>query len=305
MAQKNPCIKLIRHPKNCGNGPARNTGMDAARSKYIYFVDADDVLMPNSMATNLDFMDHHNLEALHVDFSVAKPIDVNQLILQIDQPDPICSDVCNGLKYFKNTNFLTAEPHMMELWQVIFRLDVIKRNNLRSINGSGQDAILHIEIMTNVKRMAWSNVHTYIYVSYPNSTFHQRYSYEKRRDMTISLLEAVYRIRNKHHNLYAANGLLQYLDIYRSGICFLLILWPMMRQCISPRICRKDIKKLRKLDAYPIGEPAKTPLFDYSSNRILHRLWLVSRHYHLWMVCITINYIFRKTPTIESDKVGR
>jgi glycosyltransferase involved in cell wall biosynthesis len=305
MAQKNPRIRLIRHPKNCGNGPARNTGMDAARGKYIYFVDADDVLIPNSMATNLDFMDCHNLEALHVEFSIVKHDEINVIISQTGHHTPSCSDVCSGIQYFKKTNLLTRERHMVELWQVIFRMDVIKNNNLRSINGSGQDAMLHIEIMTNVQRMAWSNVHTYIYIDYPNSTFHQRYNYEKRRDLTLSLLDAVHRVRNTYRDVYAANGLLKYLDIYRSGICFLLILWPMVRQCVSPRLCREDIAKLRKIDAYPIGKPTKTPSFDFRDNKIIHCLWLLSQHHYLWMLLIAFNHLLRKAPKVETDRVGR
>jgi glycosyltransferase involved in cell wall biosynthesis len=305
MAQNNPRIKLIRHPKNCGNGPARNTGLDAARGKYIYFVDADDVLVPNSMATNLDFMDCHNLEALHVKFVLTKAEDVNQIMSKVEQPPPTCSDVCTGIQYFIDTKLLTYEDHAVELWQVIFRLDVIKKNNVRSINGKSQDTMLHIEIMTNVQRMAWSNVQTYVYVEYRNSTCHQRYSYEKNMSMMLPLLEEISLVRKKYHDLYASNGLLKYLDVFRSGMCYVCLLWPMVRCCISPNVCRRDIAKLRELNAYPIGKPANVPVFDVRHNKIIYGLWLLSRHYHLWMALISVNYLFRKAPKVEAERVGR
>lgn len=37
-----PRVRIVRHEKNRGLGPARNTGISQARGKYIYFVDSDD-----------------------------------------------------------------------------------------------------------------------------------------------------------------------------------------------------------------------------------------------------------------------
>ena len=38
------CIKIIRHPENRGLGEARNTVIENAEGKYLYFVDSDDVI---------------------------------------------------------------------------------------------------------------------------------------------------------------------------------------------------------------------------------------------------------------------
>jgi glycosyltransferase involved in cell wall biosynthesis len=302
MAQKNPCIKLIQQ-KNSGPGPARNTGMDAACGKYIYFVDADDVLMPNSMAVNLDFMDCHNLEALHVEFKIVKSD--AELLFQPKHEIANCSDVCTGIQYLKDTNLLTCDRHAVELWQVIFRLDVIRNNNLRSIYGRAQDTMLHIELMTNVQRMAWSNVCTYVYVEYPNSICHMRWDYKRCVSKTMPLLERLCDIRKKYKDLYADNGLLMYLDVYRSGMCYINILWPMVRECASPGECRKYISELRKLEAYPIDKPSYVPGYNFRYNKIMHGLWKLSRHYYLWMALITVNHLLRKAPAVEADRVGR
>ena len=42
----NEKIRIVRHEKNQGLGPARNTGINNSRGKYIYFVDSDDAILP-------------------------------------------------------------------------------------------------------------------------------------------------------------------------------------------------------------------------------------------------------------------
>jgi len=58
-----PNIHII-HQENSGPGVARNTGIDNAKGDYIYFLDADDYLIENSLAMLLDCAEKEQLDLL-------------------------------------------------------------------------------------------------------------------------------------------------------------------------------------------------------------------------------------------------
>ncbi len=49
-------IRMIRQKKNGGAARARNTGVDAARGRYLAYLDADDVWRPDKLEKELAFM---------------------------------------------------------------------------------------------------------------------------------------------------------------------------------------------------------------------------------------------------------
>ncbi len=59
---KNDYIKVITHSKNKKLGAARNTGIDTAKGKYLFFLDADDWLENNSLIHLLTIAEKYNSE---------------------------------------------------------------------------------------------------------------------------------------------------------------------------------------------------------------------------------------------------
>ena len=63
-----PTLQLIRHERNKKLGGARNTGIRAAKGKYILFVDSDDMLVPNCLKQLIEAMESDDDEYIHFNY---------------------------------------------------------------------------------------------------------------------------------------------------------------------------------------------------------------------------------------------
>src|SRR5207245_2440853 len=52
-------VRILRLPKNRGAAGARNFGWEAAKGKYVAFLDADDSWLPTKIEHQLSFMESH------------------------------------------------------------------------------------------------------------------------------------------------------------------------------------------------------------------------------------------------------
>lgn len=122
--RKHVNLILIEHDINKKLGGARNTGIRAAKGKYILFLDSDDMLKPNSLKSLVSEIDsqqddyiHFNYQKFYNDGSMGE-----ELLFKVDNIQT------TGVELFFSKNL--AWQHQISACRKIYRRDFLLSNNL-------------------------------------------------------------------------------------------------------------------------------------------------------------------------------
>lgn len=129
FARKHQNVRVI-HQSNKGPSGARNTGMAAADSKYIWLVDPDDYIEPNCLSRLLSIMESGNLDILRFGYRL-----VDEEYKEVKKhPSELKNDYSPNI--FNGDDFLNERMGTAcYIWTFIFKLSVIRDNGILCYEG--------------------------------------------------------------------------------------------------------------------------------------------------------------------------
>lgn len=135
-----PRLKIFRMERNCGQAAARNKGLDQSAGRYVYFLDADDLIIPEALEELVAEADRSGADVVafgHLQFT----------------DDPEFADTASGVLFSYEgmegtgsgeeifSRLVTGENISPSVPTYLIRRDFINRTGLRFIEG-----ILHEDI---------------------------------------------------------------------------------------------------------------------------------------------------------------
>ena len=170
-----------------GPGAARNKGMEVAKGKYIQFVDADDMLMPESNISQcLDTIQKERPQILRFNYQVRKSPDEPFLK---EKKNPKFSNTISGAAYMRDKN-LSGSP-----CTYFFLRELAIRKNIRfPENTFHEDEEFNTILHYHAQSLIYSNAVLYCYCTRQGSTTtNSSPEFEKRR--IDDLLDAITRLK--------------------------------------------------------------------------------------------------------------
>ena len=174
-------VKVI-HKKNGGVSKARNTGIQAACGKWLYFVDSDDWLVENSLIPLIDFGDKEEADVVFTDcyeqfddgksrrlklFSESFSFNDNLNIIQVQE-----SILCHKRSPFYSPGADSAYPAP---WSKLIRASLIKNNGIEfdpSVMGVYDDGLFTLEVLEKASKIVYAGNCTYNYRIISSSIVH-------------------------------------------------------------------------------------------------------------------------------------
>jgi len=146
---------VIIHKPNGGVSSARNKGLSVAKGRYVFFIDADDVIHFDVLEKMIAIMNGHNLDLVIADF-----IDYN--ILNRRTTEFKCNIPVNSLlgsDYVLNELFkrfyVDDTEGLNNIWNKLFKLEIIRANDLKfdESRTHGEDWKFVIDYLYFTKRL--------------------------------------------------------------------------------------------------------------------------------------------------------
>lgn len=158
-AEKYTFIRVINNPQNCGLAFTRNLGIEEASGKYVYFMDADDVLKKNALNNMLHFAELNKCEIVICN---ADRINEEGKIIEsnVVGENNIDHSIVSGKKLFSLFQVTNCRFYMS--WLGLVNREFLNKNNIRYINYIlHEDMYFAFAVLMNAQSSAFLNITVY------------------------------------------------------------------------------------------------------------------------------------------------
>lgn len=153
--KENPsCMHTIRCDKNKGQANARNIGLKRSVGKYIYFMDADDMLKNNALQRLCALMQQNDVELICFDADVIyESIDANRAGSYNGQRKFTCPSIVTGKEFFLQS--IKSDDWQRSVWRQFWLHEYLEKNHLKFWDDSSphEDGLFSLRAIWGVKRL--------------------------------------------------------------------------------------------------------------------------------------------------------
>ena len=192
-------IRIVRQPQNMGLGAGRNRLIDEARGRYFYFLDADDEIVPQTIALLYENAQRYQAEIVYGSR-------VN--IIETDGSQAVVPYVYPSMQFLEADQFATYvygqyDRLQAQIWNFLIEVDVYRRNHIRykPVN-FWEDFTTTMDLPTYITRAVLLPDITYHYYLRNGSLSNFQSRKEIKKEEILATKNAIEQIKDGSERLY-------------------------------------------------------------------------------------------------------
>lgn len=215
-------VRIIEHPRNLKTGATKNTAIDNAKGEYLFFMDSDDIIIPECIQ-----LFYNKIIETHADIVLGahaqyKENNLNTPISKFTVSECTIKGEQAILKY---THSKVRERYPVPTWNKLYNMEFIRKFNIRCIpHHLQEDPWFSFQVCLYANSFATLNVETYKQIIHENSqstvplnTFHIQQNKEI-CEAEQNLMKSFKHLPKGVIDLYCSR--LKYLIPYMRGLNF-------------------------------------------------------------------------------------
>ena len=262
--QQNHKNLYVFSQQNQGPGSSRNLGIDKSKGKYIWFVDADDYLLENSMSAFFYEIEDEDIEIFCFPFKLIQPDGS-----MYDEIFPhTLTNRCMAGKDAINKGF-----NKWAVWMSCWNKDYINRIKLRFLPDviRGEDALFAYIGIIQARKIKIIDTPLYVYERKQGglTTVNNFEVYKRQRFGDIRIAKSLNDLFLKYKNVDREMSTMIRIHFQQVHFGLTLSLFMNKKRYRKLRINKEVVKQMKNADLYPLKPPfysLKKKLLSYILN---------------------------------------
>jgi len=202
-------IRIVAHDANAGLGRARNTAIDEAKGRYLYFMDSDDYIAANTIELLFKAAEVNKTDVAMASEATDR---AGTIISRKRIPATVAFGEFAIAKWMQKTRWYFP----IHTWNKLYDIDFLRNNDIKCIVGHMvEDTWFTFQVVMKAKSIATIPDETYYYNLNPSSHSRQKRD-ERFFEQYIQIFEARKKLLEKEDRKYPSEIYNYFLDPFFS-----------------------------------------------------------------------------------------